>query len=63
VSAGARHPGDIDEGPLPEIPQRDVGASLTPEERAELLEIREARRIDAARAAEQARTGDTGNVL
>lgn len=62
MSAGARHPGDIDEGPLPELPQHHAGDTLPVEQRAEFLAIREARRVDAERAAERARTGDTGGI-
>lgn len=56
MSAGARHPGDIDEGPLPELPQRVRGAALAAAEEA-------ARKADADAAAERARRGECGSGL
>ena len=53
--------GDIDEG-RPPLPQHHAGDTLPPEEHAELLAIRKAKRADAEAAAERARTGNHGGV-
>lgn len=45
-----------------DLPQRVAGDTLPAEEQAELLAIREARRVDAEAAAERARTGNAGGI-